>query len=211
MPTDHANELFRKKEYAGALNAYTSALAPRPAGGLVLTQGYRALLLRNRSCCLFELGRYDEALADADEAISIEPQHATNHWRKVQVLEQKSIVQQVVGSAINRAILEVTGVAGTFNTGEIELAAAKQAAEFGYEYLRDGLNPLPIAPCPLPRLSVCAAASALLLLLASVGPGNARKGKAPNPLGSNSAEAVCLLLLLRCCLCAAASCFGRAG
>ena len=63
----------------------------------------------------------------------------------------------------------------------------------------------------LPRLSVCAAASALLLLLASVGPGNARKGKAPNPLGSNSAEAVCLLLLLRCCLCAAASCFGRAG
>ena len=95
MPTDHANELFRNKDYAGALNAYTSALE-MPDKLLVLTKSYHALLLRNRSCCLFELGRYDEAVADADEAISIEPEHVTNHWRKVQALEQKSIVQEVV-------------------------------------------------------------------------------------------------------------------
>ena len=69
---NHANLLFRNKDYIGALNMYTSALDN--ADGRK-----RALLLRNRSSCLFELGRYDEAVANAEEVISIEQEHVTNH------------------------------------------------------------------------------------------------------------------------------------
>ena len=73
LEVNQANLLFRNKDYAGALTAYTSALdMPTHAGG-----SNRALLLRNRSSCLFELGRYDEAVANAEEAISIEPEHVT--------------------------------------------------------------------------------------------------------------------------------------
>ena len=143
---NHANLLFRNKDYIGALNMYTSALDN--ADGRK-----RALLLRNRSSCLFELGQYDEAVANAEEAISIEQEHVTNHWRKVQALQEKSILQEVVEDfledLLNQAIAEVTGVAVTFDTGyqsttaaKNTLAAAKQAAEIAKEYMCDGLNRL---------------------------------------------------------------------
>ena len=77
--SEYANKLVRDKDLEGALVAFASALEqPDYCEGRL-----RALVLRNRSFCLLRLGRFKEALSDADEAVAIQPDSSSSRYRQV--------------------------------------------------------------------------------------------------------------------------------
>ena len=84
---EDGNRLSREKAFAAALESYNASLLPHDP-----PFRDRALIYRNRCFCLFSLKRYDEAIADAEEAIRLEPNKkgATIHWRIVQSLQKKA-------------------------------------------------------------------------------------------------------------------------
>lgn len=77
--------LVRTKQYSTALGAYDRALAESASRSG--DSASRALILRNRSFCLINVAKHDEALRDAEEAIALQPENTCNHWRKVAACE----------------------------------------------------------------------------------------------------------------------------
>jgi tetratricopeptide (TPR) repeat protein len=73
---DRGSTHFRNGDYAGALAAYKEAVALLP--------GDRAALA-NRSAALLQLGRLEECLADCEEILKVEPEHARSLSRRAQV------------------------------------------------------------------------------------------------------------------------------
>jgi len=84
----YANMLVRCHEYEKALPAFDAALTERQLAPK------RALVLRNRAYCLMKLGRYGEALADAQLAIELEPEGASNWFRQMDALMELAKVAQ---------------------------------------------------------------------------------------------------------------------
>eukprot|EP00966_Prymnesium_polylepis_P287363 6636986-Prymnesium_polylepis.1 len=96
--SQYANLLVRQKIYDEALPLYTQALASSEYQDM---SERRALVLRNRAYCYWNLQRAAEARADAEEAVRIEPRNATNHLRLVQAL-----ILGGAGTAEIRAVAE---------------------------------------------------------------------------------------------------------
>eukprot|EP00814_Leptocylindrus_danicus_P005430 CAMPEP_0116005550 /NCGR_PEP_ID=MMETSP0321-20121206/1226_1 /TAXON_ID=163516 /ORGANISM="Leptocylindrus danicus var. danicus, Strain B650" /LENGTH=82 /DNA_ID=CAMNT_0003473987 /DNA_START=663 /DNA_END=908 /DNA_ORIENTATION=- len=70
---EKGNEYFGKKQFEQAAKCYTQAIMENKKIKNVSAYKYRAyncaVYYSNRSNCLFELGKYDEAIADAHEVI----------------------------------------------------------------------------------------------------------------------------------------------
>jgi tetratricopeptide (TPR) repeat protein len=72
-----ASELFRLKDYTGALNAYSTLLSHRPDS---------AALFVNRAACLLELKKWTEARDDCEKALKLDPKYEKARFRYAQVL-----------------------------------------------------------------------------------------------------------------------------
>jgi tetratricopeptide (TPR) repeat protein len=73
-----ARALFNDDRFADALAAFDEALAVEPG---------RAALYADRAWCLAELGRHDDAIADARRAVAIAPADGYTHTALLRVLE----------------------------------------------------------------------------------------------------------------------------
>ena len=111
------NMFMRTKQEVLAATEYTKALALEKYQAKTKD---RALVLRNRSFCYCQMKQLDEALADAEEAISIEPQKIENHWRKVNALKERA--REAAGQRTEYACLQ-----------ELQQAALKATAEVPFE------------------------------------------------------------------------------
>ncbi|CAK4101694.1 unnamed protein product [Aphanomyces euteiches] len=69
---DEGNACFNRKDYDGAVFHYTKGIAERPT----------ATLFSNRSAAYCELGQYQKALADAEQAERLDPNWAKVYSRK---------------------------------------------------------------------------------------------------------------------------------
>ena len=128
-PSQHledGNRLSREKAFAAALESYNASLLPQDP-----PFRDRALIYRNRCFCLFSLKRYDEAIADAEEAIRLEPNKkgATIHWRIVQSLQKKAEAAKAAGSEHDHyKFLEMAkAAAGKALAHKASMPAASQA------------------------------------------------------------------------------------
>lgn len=66
------NELFKKKDYKGAIEKYTLSITLDPNNYLSYS---------NRSACLYFLEQYEESLNDAKKCVEINPQFAKGYLR----------------------------------------------------------------------------------------------------------------------------------
>eukprot|EP00053_Salpingoeca_punica_P016469 m.155734 g.155734 ORF g.155734 m.155734 type:complete len:590 (-) comp16969_c3_seq5:1128-2897(-) len=71
------NELFKKGQFAEAVQEYSEAIRRNPSDGK---------LFSNRATCYTKLAAFDLALKDADECIRLEPKFAKGYTRKGQAL-----------------------------------------------------------------------------------------------------------------------------
>ena len=74
---DQGNAAFKAKDYATAISHYTSALEETPD---------EHTILGNRSAAKYQLKQYDEALADANKCIEIQPDWSKGYQRKAMAL-----------------------------------------------------------------------------------------------------------------------------
>ena len=72
------------QDWLAAQRCYIELLDGLPSG--TLSPRRRAFFLANRAFVRLKLGRFDLALADANDALSLEDRRPTTFWRKVQAL-----------------------------------------------------------------------------------------------------------------------------
>mmetsp|Transcript_8729 Transcript_8729/g.9714 ORF Transcript_8729/g.9714 Transcript_8729/m.9714 type:complete len:175 (-) Transcript_8729:44-568(-) len=81
---DKGNEFFAKKQYSEAVKWYTTGLEASESCNP--NSSVKAALLSNRSGCYAILKRYQEAEADADDALKEKPMWYKAHIRKAKAL-----------------------------------------------------------------------------------------------------------------------------
>ena len=80
------------QDWLAAQRCYIELLDGLPSG--TLSPRRRAFFLANRAFVRLKLGRFDLALADANDALSLEDRRPTTFWRKVQALDGLERSQQ---------------------------------------------------------------------------------------------------------------------
>ncbi len=74
---EHANELFKNKEYEKAIEAYTNLLELDHTN-----KNFNATILNNRALCYQKLGKLNEALKDANRSISLNERYWKAYIRR---------------------------------------------------------------------------------------------------------------------------------
>jgi len=74
---EKANELFKKGDYANALEAYTKLLEIDPDN-----KNFNSTILANRALCLQKLGKFMEALADVNKSIALNENYTKAYTRR---------------------------------------------------------------------------------------------------------------------------------
>ncbi|KAI1813937.1 TPR-like protein [Poronia punctata] len=115
---EEGNAEYKAGRWQAAFNKYTSALEVDPAN-----RGTNSKLLQNRALCRLKLKQYDEAVADCERAISLDPTYtkarktkanalgqaekwedAVREWKKIQELDPED---RTIAKEIRKAELEL--------------------------------------------------------------------------------------------------------
>ena len=84
---DKGNGLVKEKKYKEALDCYTKAIEIDPND---------PILYSNRSAMHLNLSEFDEAITDAEKAISLKPDYAKAYLRKGKALEGQQRLQEAL-------------------------------------------------------------------------------------------------------------------
>ena len=84
---DKGNSLVKEKKYKEALDCYTKAIEIDPND---------PILYSNRSAMHLNLSEFDEAINDAEKAISLKPDYAKAYLRKGKALEGQQRIQEAL-------------------------------------------------------------------------------------------------------------------
>ena len=84
---DKGNSLVKEKKYKEALDCYTKAIKIDPND---------PILYSNRSAMHLNLSEFDEAINDAEKAISLKPDYAKAYLRKGKALEGQQRIQEAL-------------------------------------------------------------------------------------------------------------------
>ena len=84
---DKGNGLVKEKKYKEALDCYTKAIEIDPSD---------PILYSNRSAMHLNLAEYDQAITDAEKAISLKPDYAKAYLRKGKALEGQQRLQEAL-------------------------------------------------------------------------------------------------------------------
>lgn len=115
---EEGNTEYKAGRWQNAFDKYSSALSVDPGN-----RGTNAKLLQNRALCRIKLRQYDEAVADCDRAVSLDPQYlkarktkanalgqaerwedASREWKSIQELDPED---RNIAKEIRRAELEL--------------------------------------------------------------------------------------------------------
>ena len=86
---EQGTKAFQAKDFAAAVDLYTQALAENASDHTILG---------NRSAANYQLKKYDEALADAEQCISIKPDWSKGYQRKGMAQQAKGSLDGAVES-----------------------------------------------------------------------------------------------------------------
>ena len=81
------NALVKEKKYKEALDCYSKAIELDPNN---------PILYSNRSAMYLNLTEYDQAIADADKAISLKPEYGKAYLRKGNALEKQQKIKEAL-------------------------------------------------------------------------------------------------------------------
>ena len=84
---EQGNKAFQAKDYAGAINFYGQALAENPADHTILG---------NRSAAFYQLKQYDNAMADANQCIALQPDWSKGYQRKAMTLQATGKLDEAI-------------------------------------------------------------------------------------------------------------------
>jgi stress-induced-phosphoprotein 1 len=84
---DLGNEAFKKKEYAAAIQFYSQALEETPN---------EHTILGNRAAAFHNLGKYQEAEADAGKCIEIKPDWSKGFQRKAMAQQASGNIKEAI-------------------------------------------------------------------------------------------------------------------
>jgi small glutamine-rich tetratricopeptide repeat-containing protein alpha len=105
------NELFQRREFEAAAQEYALGIARRPT----------ATLLSNRSAALCALGRFQEALEDAERAAELDPRWAKTYSRKGKALYGLRGFRKAADAYARGLELCLQGAQGEANQRDAEL------------------------------------------------------------------------------------------
>ena len=94
---DKGNGLVKEKKYKEALDCYSKAIEIDPND---------PILYSNRSLMHINLSEFDQAITDAEKAISIKPEYAKAYLRKGKALEGKRLILSITCGAPLEAFKE---------------------------------------------------------------------------------------------------------
>lgn len=115
---EEGNSQYKAGRWQAALDLYTSALEVDPTN-----KGTNSKILQNRALCRLKLKQYDEAIADCEKAISLDPQYmkarktkanalglaekweaAVREWKAIQELDPED---RTIAKEVRKAELEL--------------------------------------------------------------------------------------------------------
>ena len=84
---EQGTEAFKQKNFQGAVDLYTQALGENATDHTILG---------NRSAANYQLKKYDDALADADQCISLMPDWSKGYQRKAMALQAQGKLEDAI-------------------------------------------------------------------------------------------------------------------
>ncbi|KAK4151772.1 hypothetical protein C8A00DRAFT_16871 [Chaetomidium leptoderma] len=146
---EEGNAQYKAGRWQAALDLYTSALDVDP-----MNKGTNSKILQNRAMCRIKLKQYDDAIADCEKAISLDPQYikarktkanalglaekwepAVREWKSIQELdpEDRNIPKEVrraeleLKKSLRKDYYRILGIEKTASESEIKKAYRKLA------------------------------------------------------------------------------------
>ena len=146
---EEGNSQYKAGRWQAALDQYTSALDVDPTN-----KGTNSKILQNRALCRIKLKQYDDAIADCEKAISLDPQYmkarktkanalglaekweaAVREWKSIQELdpEDRTIAKEVrkaeleLKKSLRKDYYKILGIEKTATDNEIKKAYRRLA------------------------------------------------------------------------------------
>ncbi|KAE8908570.1 hypothetical protein PF005_g21460 [Phytophthora fragariae] len=124
---NRGNELFKLKDYEAAVREYSLGIERSPS----------ATLHSNRSAAYCALGQFQQAKADADAAIALDPDWAKTYSRKGKALYAMASYKKAADAYARGLELCLRGAVGEAQKRDAELEALKRQTDSQAEaYLR---------------------------------------------------------------------------
>ena len=84
---EQGTKAFQARDFESAVNFYTQALEENPSDHTILG---------NRSAAKYQLKNYDDALADAEQCISLQPEWSKGYQRKAMALQAQNNLDDAI-------------------------------------------------------------------------------------------------------------------
>lgn len=84
---EQGTKAFQAKDFQSAVDLYTQALVENPSDHTILG---------NRSAANYQLKKYEDALSDADQCISIKPDWSKGYQRKAMSLQATGKIEEAI-------------------------------------------------------------------------------------------------------------------
>lgn len=118
-----ANTLYSKKSWKDAAEAYTEALAVDPSNGIT-----NAKLLGNRALCRLQLQDFDEAKADCNQALKLDPSYVKAKKTRAKIVGRAGDWKQAIDDlkSVQEEFPEDPQIAQDIRSAERELKLASR-------------------------------------------------------------------------------------